>query len=128
VFLRGNLDLRREAFALAFHREQVMGRWQAVVADAGDAKAVKAAAVEGAKAKREGAKRAELALVNEQRRQRALSLVQQHGNVTGRSLAAALECSPRTADQVLLGLESSQVLVRAGKRGYVFADPEKEAP
>jgi RecA-family ATPase len=92
VRMRGNLDLRREDFVLAFERAQDphTGRWITRLADRGDGDEVRARLAADRRATKEATQRAERTAEHERRRQAAIELAQRNGSVSARTLATAV--------------------------------------
>jgi len=131
VRMRGNLDLRREDFVLAFGRshDPVAKRWSARLEDRGDGEQVRSEIAADRRATRAARKRAEHATEFERRRGVARELAQRNGAVSTRELAEAVEL--RSAGAVLPVLESlveDGTMRKAGQRGYelVRREPAQE--
>lgn len=120
VRMRGNLDLRRESFALAFERKELLGRWQVKLVDRGELEDVKDEVRKDNKASKEEQKKKDLAAETERRRNRAVELARTKRYVTAVQLAADFGLSsPRSMAPILVGLVHSGVLQPAGgNKGY----------
>ncbi|HWU90530.1 MAG TPA: AAA family ATPase [Kofleriaceae bacterium] len=127
VRMRGNLDLRCESFMLGFERKEMLGRWHARLTDRGEIEEVKEEVRKDVRAAKEAKKRDELAAENERRRNMALQIARTEGFVTQKKLAEAFGLrSPRAVADVLEQLVRSGVFRDAGKRGYEFADADRQ--
>lgn len=127
--IRGNLDLRRSALAYSFARTQRQdGRWVAKLTDAGDPTVLKAEAKAKKAEAKKAAKKAEQAKEHLSRKEVAVRIARDAGNVTSRSLAAACEVSSNTALAVLQRLEAEGVLARSPDKNGGFVLPPTEAP
>ena len=127
VRMRGNLDLRREDFVLAFgrSRDPVAERWSARLEDRGDGTQVRSKLAAERRATKEAMQRAGHAAELERRRGVARELAQRNGAVSTRALAA--EVGLRSAGAVLPVLESlvaDGTLRKAGQRGYELVPQE----
>lgn len=118
VRIRGNLDLRRDRFALGFERtERDDGRWVARMVDRGDVADLRA----GAAVERRGAREQRGRDERAERQRIAIDLAQRHGAVSKSVLAPAIGMSEGSAAAILRGLAADGRLVAAGQRGYVLA-------
>lgn len=117
VRMRGNLDLRRERFALGFERtQQPDGRWSARLVDRGDVDVLRAAATGDRQAERKDAMRDQRA----QRRAAALDIARTQGAVSKATLAPRIGMSEGTAATVLREMAADGQIVAAGQLGYVL--------
>jgi hypothetical protein len=125
VRMRGNLDLRRDSFALGFERTQRSdGRWQARLVDRGDVEGLKAEVAGRRRDAKQAERTADRRQEAERRRDTALAIVDQVGHVSSRTLAEAIGVSARTAATVLSELapaDGSGPLTWCQNRGYVRA-------
>jgi RecA-family ATPase len=126
VRVRGNLDLRRDAFVIGFEREQRDGRWFAQLADRGDPQTVKADAAKKHREANAAKRKTEHAAEFERRRLRALEIVRREGSVTQDRLASEFDLSARAVAPVFASLEAAGVLRMERSKGYVLAEPEDE--
>ena len=117
VRMRGNLDLRRDRFALGFERTQRPdGRWCARLVDRGDVDALRAAATGERRSVREQRVRDE----RDQRQAAALDIARSTGAVSKATLAPRIGMSERTAATTLGQMAAAGLIVAAGQRGYVL--------
>lgn len=117
VRMRGNLDLRRDRFALGFERSQGPdGRWCARLVDRGDVDAVRTAATGERRSIREQRSREE----RDQRHAVALDLARSAGAVSKSTLAPRIGMSERTAATVLSQMAAAGLIVAAGQSGYTL--------
>ncbi len=127
VRMRGNLDLRRESFALAFERKEQLGKWKASLLDRGDIGEVKEAASKDRKIAKETKKKDDLLAEQTRRRDRAVMIARVEGSVTQRRLADDFGMSSeRSLASIFAGLVGSGVFVSAGRRGYELADANRQ--
>lgn len=127
VRMRGNLDLQREGFVLAFGRshDPVAKRWNARLEDRGDGEQVRSELAADRRATKAARKRTEHATEFERRRGVARELAQRNGAVSTRELAEAVGL--RSAGAVLPVLESlveEGTMRKAGQRGYELVRQE----
>lgn len=128
VRMRGNLDLRRESFTLAFERKNLL-RWQARLVDRGDIEQIKSEVAKATKETKEAKKVADYRAQFELRKQRAIAIAQAEGYVTQAKLAHAFGmASPRGMAPVFESLCQDKILRAASdnKRGYELADAPRQ--
>lgn len=114
VSMRGNLDLRRETFALGFTQEDVNGRRVVRLEERGDPDAIRTETADAVKAARRGAKDAAL----DQRRERALVLARDRGHAVASAHAVIAGVSNATAARDLAELQELGLLgPQAGNSG-----------
>lgn len=117
VRMRGNLDLRRDRFALGFERTpQPDGRWCARLVDRGDVDALRTTATGDRRTARGNAMRDERA----HRQATALEIARTQGAVSKATLAPRIDMSEGTAAAVLREMAADGLIVAAGQRGYVL--------
>jgi len=127
VRMRGNLDLRRESFALEFDRKELLGKWRVKLVDRGELDTVKEDVRRDRSAEKESQKKAELEAKIARRRERAVHIASTRGFVTANALAAAEGLSsPRAVADVLTALVNDRVLQRAGKLGYELFNADRQ--
>lgn len=122
VFMRGNLDLRRESFALGFERTERLGKFVAKLADRGDVVELRDAVHAERKAEKETKKRDDRLAMVSARRDLAVQIARRDGCVSSGGLGLELGLSPNAVLPILRDLVASNVLVPAGKRGFELAD------
>lgn len=127
VRFRGNLDLRRERFALGFARTLgADGRYTARMVDRGDPDLLRADVSTVKREQRKLDGQAKQLAEQARRRDTAISLARSAGAVSGRTLGEALGLAARTVDPILADLAARGVLARDAARGYILA-PDRGA-
>lgn len=123
--MRGNIDLRREDFALGYERvRDPEGKWYSEMSYLGTLDELRAQ-LKAEKTRSLAARRADELLT---RRAVAIQIATSSGNVTAPQLADALGLTPRAVAEVLTQLVDDGVFVRAGKRGYGLASAQPNLP
>lgn len=133
VRMRGNLDLRRESFTLAFERKQLVGIDRAVAAftDKGDLETIKSEVALANKGAKEARKKDEYRRELESRKQLAIRIAQTEKHVSMSRVAEELSLkSANSLKPVFEGLVRDGVLVkcRDTKKGYELADADRQEP
>ena len=128
VRMRGNLDLTVESFVLGFERTHDGNRWSARLSDRGEVGTMKEAAAKQRNTDKKDKKRLEKQRENQERRDRALLLVNTKGFVQQAELAEQFGVSNATIAPVLQALVASGVLRKDRYKGYVLADDPRQIP
>jgi len=127
VRMRGNLDLQRESFVLGFERYRDGDRWLARLTYRGEVADVKEVVSKQKKNDKQEKKRIALLEQTDQRRSRALLIVNTDGSISQRRLADEFGlASEGSVAPILNGLVGSGVLRRDKHRGYVLADSPRQ--
>lgn len=128
VRMRGNLDLRRDAFVLGFQREKqpVFDRWFAKLTDLGEPTAIRDEVAKARKEKKQTKKREEKANEFHQRVAKAREICRAKGHVSLSMLALEFGLSPNAMKPVFSHLVGAGEMKAAGVRGYMFVDAEPQ--
>lgn len=128
VRMRGNLDLRREGFTLAFERVRLLDRWHARLVDRGEIDQVREEVKGAAKEAKEARKKAEFEAETQRRRAKAVEIASKNGSITARQLANEFGLASERGKiaETLNDLVREGVLVQVGRKGYELASANRQ--